>query len=99
MIASCRGRKLKNGLEYTIVELGEKIVEVVETESGKEISLRRLEFFRSMRLKYAMTYASAQGLTIEGLLMLHDTGHRHFTWRHLYVGLSRATGWDKVVVN
>ena len=94
MIASCRGRKLKNGLEYTIVELGEKIVEVVETESGKEISLRRLEFFRSMRLKYAMTYASAQGLTIEGLLMLHDTDHRH----HLYVGLSRATGWDKVVV-
>ena len=51
-----------------------------------------------MRLQYAVTYASAQGLTIRGLLALHDTGHQHFTWRMLYVGLSRATGRDRVVV-
>ncbi len=79
------------------MELG-KTVEVIETESGKELSLLRGEFFRSMRLNYAITYASAQGLTIEGLLALWDTDHRHFNWRQLYVGLSRARGRDKVIV-
>ncbi len=51
-----------------------------------------------MRLNYAITYASAQGLTIEGLLALWDTDHPHFNWRQLYVGLSRARGRDKVIV-
>ena len=43
-----------------------------------------------LRLPYAMTYASVQGRETEGTLALHDCDSAHFTWRHLYVGLSRV---------
>jgi hypothetical protein len=86
----------RNGLEYTILELGANVT--VQADGEEPISLKRAEFFRCMRLRYAVTYASAQGLTIRSLLALHDTGHKFFDWRKLYVGLSRATAADKVVV-
>jgi hypothetical protein len=102
VVACSKGRKLRNGREYEILELGEVVTVVAAVRgtrgSDEPIRLKRSEFFRCLRLRYAVTYASAQGLTIEGLLALHDTGHRHFDWRKLYVGLSRATGRNKVVV-
>jgi len=95
VVACSRGRKLKNGREYEILELGE----TVTLKSGEEqVSLKRSDFFKSMRLRYAITYASAQGLTLQGLLALHDTSNEHFNWKMLYVGLSRATAKDQVVV-
>ena len=41
-------------------------------------------------LAYAQTYASCQGTEFGGTLRLHDTTHKFFTMRHLFVGLSRA---------
>jgi hypothetical protein len=41
-------------------------------------------------LPFAMTFASVQGRETDGTLALHDCLNEHFTWRHLYVGLSRA---------
>ena len=41
-------------------------------------------------LSFAQTYASCQGTDFEGTLRLHDTTHKFFTRRHLFVGLSRA---------
>ena len=70
----------------------------VQAEGEDPVVLKRAEFFRTMRLRYAVTYASAQGLTIEGLLALHDTSHKFFTWKHLYVGMSRARGRKKLIV-
>jgi hypothetical protein len=96
VVACSKGRKLRNGLEYTIRELGEKVT--VQADEEEPLSLKRAEFFRCLRLRYAVTYASAQGLTIHSLLALHDTDHPFFDWRKLYVGLSRATGADHVVV-
>jgi len=46
---------------------------------------------RSLRLAYALTYPSTQGLTIPGVVRLDCTENRHFTWKHLYVGSSRST--------
>ena len=47
---------------------------------------------RSLRLAYALTYPSTQGLTIgPGVVRLDCTENRHFTWKHLYVGASRCT--------
>ena len=43
------------------------------------------------RLCHAITYASCQGLTLEGRVFLCDTESPHFTLKHLYVGTSRAT--------
>ena len=96
VVACCRGRKLRNGRQYQILDLGDTVT--VQAEGEEPLQLKRGEFFRSMRLNYAVTYAGAQGLTLEGLVALHDTGHRFFDWRKLYVALSRATGRDKVVV-
>jgi hypothetical protein len=96
VVACSKGRKLRNGLEYEILELGAKVT--VKATGEDPVSLKRAEFFRCMRLRYAVTYASAQGLTIRTLLALHDTGHRFFDWRKLYVGLSRATAADRIIV-
>jgi len=43
-----------------------------------------------LRLSYAQTYASCQGTEFSGSLRLWDCGHKFFTRRHLFVGLSRA---------
>ena len=82
---------------YEIMHLGSSHV-AIKADEEEPIQLKRGEFFRSLRLKYAVTYASAQGITVDGLLALHDTAHAHFDWRKLYVGLSRATGKNKVIV-
>ena len=51
---------------------------------------------KALRLAYALTYASCQGLTLEGRVRLWDTDSPHFTRRHLFVALSRATGAEYV---
>jgi hypothetical protein len=78
-----------------------------ETESSSDLSsefvptieLPRLMFFRSVRLTHAVTYASIQGLTIEGLCALHDTSHHHFRAKQLFVALSRARGANSIIVH
>ncbi|MEY2711040.1 MAG: hypothetical protein RL487_823 [Actinomycetota bacterium] len=46
---------------------------------------------RHLRLTYALTYAAVQGLTLDGRVRLWDTRSPHFTRRHLFVAMSRAT--------
>ena len=91
-----RPRAPQKRLAYSIQELGEHVT--VAAESGESITLPRKTFFQSVRLRYAMTYASAQGVTVEGLLALHDTSHPHFRLNMLYVGASRARGVDSLVI-
>jgi hypothetical protein len=52
---------------------------------------------RSLRLSYGLTYASCQGLTLRGVVRL-ETDSPNFTLKHLYVGISRATGAEWVEV-
>ena len=85
------GRCLK-GVFYTVVACdGAK----VELNTGA--SLTHQQAFESLRLSYALTYASCQGLTLPGVVRL-DTQSSHFTMKHLYVGLSRGTAADLVEV-
>ena len=49
------------------------------------------------RLAHALTYASSQGLTLQGRVHL-DTRSEHFTLRHLYIGCSRATSGNLLEV-
>ena len=85
---------------YTIVSLGKDDTSkiTVQAEDEPPITLLRGQFFRAFRLPYAFTYACCQGLTLTGLVALHDTDHGYFTRRKLYVAMSRATGCDKLVV-
>ena len=62
------------------------------------LQLTHEQAVKSLRLSYCITYASCQGLTLPGVVRL-DTRSSHFTLKHLYVGLSRATAASLVEVN
>ena len=49
-----------------------------------------------MRLSFARTYHSCQGVEFDDALTLHELGHEKFTLRHLFVGLSRAKKIDSI---
>ena len=85
------GRCLK-GMFYTVVACDEAKVEL-----NTGLVLTHQQAFESLRLSYALTYASCQGLTLPGVVRL-DTQSPHFTLKHLYVGVSRATAADLVEV-
>jgi hypothetical protein len=72
---------------------------VISEEQAALIELTRAVFFRSTRLPYGICYASIQGVTVEGLCALHDTGHSHFNRRMLFVALSRARSHESVIVH
>jgi hypothetical protein len=69
-----------------------------EAAQAKTVVLSRAVFFKSFRLRYTRTYASIQGVTIEGLLALHDTNHTYFDRTKLFVGASRAKAHDLLVI-
>ena len=71
----------------------------LESNIAATIELPQAKFFRSVRLTHAVTYASIQGLTIDGLIALHDTSHHHFRAKHLFVALSRARGASSIIVH
>ena len=62
------------------------------------MQLKKQQFFTSVRLQYSLTYASIQGITVSSLVALHDTAHKHFDRRHLFVGVSRAIASDQLIV-
>jgi hypothetical protein len=85
------GRCLK-GMFYTVVACDEAKVEL-----NTGVSLTHQQAIEPLRLSYALTYASCQGLTLPRVVRL-DTQSSHFTLKRLYVGLSRGTAADLVEV-
>ena len=81
------GGAIKKGVFETIAYA---TPEEVVLHSGTRLTA--YQAVRSLRLAYALTYRSTQGLTTgPGVVRLDCTGSPHFTQRHLYVGASRAT--------
>ena len=64
---------------------------IVVTGAAGDIAVPPEKVCTWLRLAYAVTYAGCQGLTLEGVVRLEDTGSPHFSLKHLYVGSSRAT--------
>jgi hypothetical protein len=85
------GRCLK-GLFYTVETIMD---DVLFLNTGQKLT--RSECVKSLRLAYALTYASCQGLTLKGVVRL-ETDSPNMTLRHLYVGISRATAATLVQV-
>jgi hypothetical protein len=85
LIACCRSglKGLRNGVRYKI----ENIDSEITLEGGVKLSY--IDCSKLLRLGYAQTYASCQGDEFDNV-RLYDTDHNHFTWKHLYVGMSRA---------
>jgi hypothetical protein len=84
--AGCRG--VRNGCLYTVASIDPEAQSL--TLEGVECSLTFEQAKAWLRLSYAQTYASCQGTEFGGSLRLWDCGHKFFTRRHLFVGLSRA---------
>ena len=74
------------GVFYEIESYENEIVTLV---SGEKKNLD--ECVKCLRLSYAITYASSQGLTLNGMVRLEDADNRNFGFRHLCVGASRRT--------
>ena len=93
VFACCRSvtKGLRNGLLYTVEEVGDTV-----RVGGATLTLEEASKF--LRPSFAQTYASSQGLTLEGLVAVCDSGHRNFTTRMLLIGLSRSRGSDLVQV-
>ena len=70
-------------------EIAECTNDLVKLKGGEELT--HDECVKCLRLSYAITYASSQGLTLPGIVRLDDTANRHFTIKHAYVGVSRCT--------
>ena len=70
-----------------IYEIENATEESIKLKEGPALSLEQA--CRCLRLAYAITYASSQGLTLPGVVRLHTEGP--FTLKHLYVGSSRCT--------
>jgi len=95
-------KTLKNGLRYRVVEAtaaedttvcGSLKLECVDDANeprGEPFTLDAAEAARFLRLTHALCYYTVQARTIHGPLRLAQTDHKHFTLRHLIVGLGRA---------
>jgi hypothetical protein len=80
-------KAVRNGCLYTVESLDSEAKALVVEGVGTLTFDQAKAWFR---LSYAQTYASCQGTEFDGSLCLWDCAHRHFSRRHLFVGLSRA---------
>ena len=86
------GGKTKRGLFYEIESICEEHVAMTD---GAKLAFEDL--VKHCRLSHAICFAGCQGLTLKGRVRL-ETDSPHLTLRHLYVGISRATGAPLVEV-
>ena len=87
------GGKVAKGCFVSVAEAGP---DAVRLDTGERFT--HVELLRHTRLCHAITYASCQGLTLQGRVHLCDTSSPHFELRHLYVGASRATSAELLSV-
>jgi len=85
-----KSTKLRNGVRYKVVSVGEMIV----LDNGA--CLNKTDCSKYLRLSHAITFAACQGDEFQSV-RLWDCGSIHFTWKHLYVGMSRAKETVEIV--
>ena len=90
---------LKNAMRYMVItithdaescEFTLAAVDDHEKPTSQPFTMTQEQLANTMRLTHSFTYYSAQARTIRGPLRLCNTDHKHFTLRHLIVGLGRA---------
>ena len=84
---------VQNGVFYEVEAVDDESVSLVDGPT-----LTHFMAARNLRLTYALTYASCQGLTLDGRVRLWDTQSPNFTKRHLFVAMSRATSADNLEI-
>ena len=89
-------KAIKNGGLFEVNQIMTN--RTLRNEHG-EISRPPEQVAKHCRLCWAVTYPSIQGRTLNGTASVWDLDSKHFTARHLYVGISRATHGSKVRVH
>ena len=94
----CEGKRgrLYNHAFFTVAAIGGSTVSLTDDLGTFEI--KHEEAARVLRLTSALTFASIEGMSIPGVVRLHDGDHPRFDWRKLFVGLSRGTAANDVDV-
>jgi hypothetical protein len=94
----CEGKRgrLYNHAFFTVFATSANTVTLEDSIGTFEI--KHEEAAKVLRLTYALTYASIEGLTLNGIVRLHDSNHPRMCWRKLNVGLSRGTAADLVEI-
>ena len=101
LIGCCRGGigPVLNGCMYTVRAVTDTHL-ALDTKDGEEgPTMTHEQAARCLRLTYGLTLAGCQGLTLPGRVRIVDTSSPHFTRKHLFVGLSRATAFDLLEVD
>jgi len=66
------------------------------TTAEATVTVATADLSSCLRLAHCLTYSACQSRTLPGRLRLHEVTHKHFTKRHLNVGLSRGTSCDLI---
>lgn len=100
LLIGCRRRQavkageIVNGLVYRVVSVSSTHVSVrvdLDDADLPETRLTHHAAIQYLRLHCARTYASCQGATFKGRVLLLDVNHPYVDCRALYVGISRVT--------
>ena len=86
---------LYNGGWYEVVSVDHSKFRL-KGEDEVEFEITAQDGMAKLRLTNALTFACVQGLTLQGVVRLHDCDHPRMDWRKLNVGISRATSSDLV---
>ena len=89
LIGAVTAHKIIHAAFYQVLSWDDKHVHVRDTETKQELAVAFANM-KHMRLGFSMTYASAQSRTLRETVRLWDSQNRHFSSRHLSLGLSRA---------
>ena len=88
---------LYNGGWYEVVSVDHSKFRL-KGEDEVEFEITAQDAMAKLRLTNALTFACVQGLTLQGVVRLHDCDHPRMCWRKLNVGISRATSSDLVEI-
>ena len=97
-LVACRTEEalgFTNAEFFTVVSLTPL---TLEGESGQHITIEPGAFQRNFRLCHSMVFQVAQGRSAPGSVCLWEVDSKHFTMRHLVVGLSRARSLSLVTI-
>ena len=89
---------LLNGAFVTVAEISRTHIAVRDDLTEEVSVVPNARFPEHFLSAIAVSYQVCQAKTIRGTVALHQTDHKHFTSRHLRVGLSRATSIRDVCI-
>jgi hypothetical protein len=89
------GGRCKKGIFFAVAACTPEKLTVLG--NGETLTMAPETAIRSLRLTHCLTYASCQGLSLDGVRLL-ETSSPHFGWKHLYVGASRCTSSETLQV-